>query len=168
MPAVVLDIDGRALDARVAADYFRSELVLARHLKVTVAGVVRGTGMDVSACIKIQVLDGDTIVPDAFLESIKREKHEAGKQIVLLLEQGTPILDTSRPGILAWKEVQGDNAAIVVGNHQGFPARVEEALLSISDHVFSIGVSTPRDALGAISYLGSHVITFVQMFNSPS
>jgi tRNA pseudouridine-54 N-methylase len=165
---VALHIDGRAIDARVAADHFRSELVLARHLKATAAGIARGTGVDGGAGVKLQLLDGATSLPDAFLESIKREKHEAGKKIVLLLEKGTPILDDSHPGMLAWNDVLDDTAAIAIGNHHGFPASVEEVLLSISDHVFSIGVDAPRDATGEVSYLGSHVITFVQMFIPPA
>jgi tRNA pseudouridine-54 N-methylase len=165
-PAIALHIDGRALDATVAAEHFRSELVLARHLKMTAAGIARGTGGDGCVGIKLQVLDESTSVPDAFLDSIKREKHEGGKKIVLLLEQGTPILDVSHPGMLAWKKVLDDSTTIVIGNHQGFPARVEEVLLSISDRVFSIGAGVPRDSAGGVSYLGSHVVTFVQMFNA--
>jgi tRNA pseudouridine-54 N-methylase len=165
-PARLVDIDGRVLDARVAAGCFRSELVLARHLKGIIAGIARGTGENVRGGIKLQVLDGGTSAPDAFIDSIKREKHEAGKEIVLLHEHGIPILDGSRPGILAWKQVQGENAVIVVGNHQGFPAHVEKELLSISDHIFAIGVGTHQDSAGQVSYLGSQVIAFIQMFHT--
>ncbi len=165
---MVLHIDGHALNAHVVADYFRSELVLARYLKAIVAVVASGKGMDIDAGFKLEVLDGATSVPDAFLESIKHEKQVASKKVVLFLEQGKPILDLSRSGMITWKEILGGDDTIVIGNHQGFPANVEEALLSISDHVFSIGISEPRDDAGQVSYLGSHVVTFVQMLNLPA
>ncbi len=166
-PAVAVHVDGRVLGATPSLDRFRSELVLAMYLKDAVAGIAHGKGENDRIGITLQVLDGATSVADTFLESINREKNEAGKKIVLLHEHGTPILDISNPGSLVWDALHDDDATIVVGNHRGFPARVEEELLSTSDHIVSIGVTEPREAAAQVSYLGSHVIQFLQMFNPP-
>ncbi|MBN2151315.1 MAG: hypothetical protein JW839_07720, partial [Candidatus Lokiarchaeota archaeon] len=81
-PAVAVHVDGRALVAEAAIDFFRSELVLARHLK-NMAG---GGGDGGCSGITLQALDDDACVADAFLESIKREKKEGANRVVVLHE----------------------------------------------------------------------------------
>nr|MDO8085062.1 hypothetical protein [Candidatus Sigynarchaeum springense] len=164
-PAVAIHVDGRVLDASVAVDRFRSELVLAKHLKEIITAAVRGTGEKLAHGITLRLLDTATDAASAFLESIRLEKQHGGNKVVLLLERGTPVLEGSHPGCLELNSLRDEDVAIIVGDHHGFPARVEEELLSISDHVLAIGVGGPRELRGKTAYLGSHVIMFLHLFN---
>ncbi|MEX2681080.1 MAG: hypothetical protein Q6373_005740 [Candidatus Sigynarchaeota archaeon] len=168
-PAAALHVDGRVVSAPVVLARFHSELVLARYLKELIKSTLRGTGEHNAPGITLQLLDTATDAASAFLESIKLEKELAGRKVVLLLERGTPVLDASHPGILVFKNMQDDGTAIIVGDHHGFPARVEEKLLDICDHVAAINAAGRTDKLRReISYLGSHAIEFLQLFNHQS
>ncbi|NMC04001.1 MAG: hypothetical protein GYA24_02255 [Candidatus Lokiarchaeota archaeon] len=167
--SIELHVDGHALDQPAILARFRSELVLARYLAEIVSGIARENGTKNEDCIHARFLDAGMNAEDSFLEAIRREQVESGTEIILLHENGTPILDFCRPGMLEWKQVQAHGAAIVIGDHNGFPVHVERTLLRTSDRILCI-TKSKRDEHGVgdakvIPYLGSHVAAFVQMFS---
>ncbi|MHA1793830.1 MAG: hypothetical protein ACTSVI_14395 [Promethearchaeota archaeon] len=156
---------------RVAGDvikkHYISELVLAKYLARLNTLFMQGEDLPSDSGLQMENHDVKNEKVDSFLiRHLKKLKEENNWKLILLHETGRRILKLQEPNVieidLEWAN-PADNLLIIVGNHEGFPNEFEEKLLHVADQVISINIQDANANSRSISYLGSHVIEFLNM-----
>lgn len=159
-PPLKLTIDGSLLADEFLRESFHSELVIAKLLKNILEKESQLPG------ISIDNLDTTSDLPLAFLEMVKQEKEQSACKVIMLHETGSAALASNEvDSITSYTHFQ-EEITVIIGNHNGFPATIENELLRLCDQVLCLSTRTPLPGIKIMSYLGSHVIDMLHYFFS--